>query len=137
MGVEFSIVWMTDQWISMATPLRDLAYTVCYYTRLDFKTPSVNPCKNNATFEVVSLVVVIALSYRMLQCIRLGISQGNYFCSLNFANTIKYTLSLGAALISYVYNIGYVNLLWLWIVISAISTFYSYYWDLKNDWSLL
>lgn len=48
-GVDFTIVWMTDQWISMATPLRDLAYTVCYYTRLDFNVISVNPCKNNST----------------------------------------------------------------------------------------
>jgi hypothetical protein len=137
MGVEFSIVWMTDQWISMATPLRDLAYTVCYYTRLNFSTPSVNPCKNSSTFEVVLLVVVISLSYRMLQCIRLGISQNSYFCSLNFANTIKYLLSLAASIISYIYNLGYANLLYVWIVFSAISTFYSYYWDLKNDWNLL
>jgi len=35
-GVDFSIIWMTDQWISLSTPLRDLAYTVCYYTKLDF-----------------------------------------------------------------------------------------------------
>lgn len=34
LGVDFPIIFMTDQWISLATPLRDVAYTVCYYTRL-------------------------------------------------------------------------------------------------------
>lgn len=58
----------------MTTPLRDLAYSVCYYTRLDFNVLNVNPCKNSSTFEVVLLVVVIAISFRILQCIRLGIS---------------------------------------------------------------
>lgn len=72
LGVDFVINWMTDQWISMATPLRDLAYTVCYYTRLDFKVISVNPCKSNSSFEVVLLVVVIAISYRIMQCLRMG-----------------------------------------------------------------
>lgn len=72
LGVEFVITWMTDQWISMATPLRDLAYTVCYYTRLDFNVVAVNPCKANSSFEVVLLVVVIAISYRIMQCLRVG-----------------------------------------------------------------
>jgi hypothetical protein len=35
-GVDFPIIWMTDQWISMITPLRDLSYTVCFYTKIDF-----------------------------------------------------------------------------------------------------
>lgn len=71
-GVDFTITWMTDQWISMATPLRDLAYTACYYTRLDFRNIKVNPCKDSSSFEVVLLVVVIAISYRILQCLRMG-----------------------------------------------------------------
>lgn len=78
-GVDFVIVWMTDQWISMTTPLRDLAYTVCYFTRLDFdasKENDNNPCKNNGAFEVVLLCVLIALSFRVMQCIRLGYQQG-------------------------------------------------------------
>ena len=32
-GVDFTIVWMTDQWQSLITPLRDTAYTICYYIR--------------------------------------------------------------------------------------------------------
>jgi hypothetical protein len=53
------------------------------------------------------------------------------------ANTLKYLASLTTAIISYVYNLGYINLLWLWIFTSAISTIFSYVWDLKYDWGLL
>ena len=38
-GVDFPIVWMTDQWQSLITPLRDLSYTICYYVRVDFDDP--------------------------------------------------------------------------------------------------
>ena len=44
-GVDFTIVWMTDQWQSLITPLRDTAYTICYYIREDFDKPDDdNPC---------------------------------------------------------------------------------------------
>ena len=36
-GVTFSRAWIANQFLSLSTPLRDLAYTICYYTRLDFK----------------------------------------------------------------------------------------------------
>jgi hypothetical protein len=49
-GVDFTIIWMTDQWQSLTTPLRDLAYTICYFTRLDFDKPTINPCKDATTF---------------------------------------------------------------------------------------
>lgn len=128
---------MTDQWISMATPLRDLAYTVCYYTRLDFNVIKVNPCKENTSFEVILLVVIIAISFRVLQCIRLGFQEGKYFMTPHMANTLKYMSSLVTAVVSYVYNLGNANLLWLWIATSVLSTMFSYMWDLKFDWGLL
>jgi xenotropic and polytropic retrovirus receptor 1 len=136
-GVEFVIEWMTDQWISMATPLRDVAYTACYYTNLNFDLISVNPCKSKNTFEVVLLVVLIVQAYRIMQCIRMGYQEGKYIMTPHMANTLKYILSLASAVISYVYNLGYTHLLWLWVVISVISTLYSYMYDLKMAWGLL
>ena len=43
-GVDFTIIWMTDQWQSLTTPLRDMAYSFCYYGRLDFDDVKTNPC---------------------------------------------------------------------------------------------
>ncbi len=55
----------------------------------------------------------------------------------HMGNTIKYLASLATSIISYVYNLGYTNILWLWIFASIISTLFSYMWDLKYDWALL
>lgn len=136
-GVSFAINWMTDQWISLNTPLRDLAYTVCFYTDLNFNDLVNNTCKNNSKFEVVALAGVIALSYRVLQCIRLGISEGTYFNSRHFINSLKYTTSLISTVSSFVYNGGSSSFLVIWIISSVISTIFSFLWDLKMDWGLL
>jgi hypothetical protein len=34
LGVPFPVIWMTDQLVSLTTPLKDLAYTICYYNYL-------------------------------------------------------------------------------------------------------
>lgn len=136
-GVVFPIIWMTDQWISLSTPSRDLAYTVCYYQSLDFSDLTNNPCKNSSRFEVVALAVVIALSYRILQCIRLGISEGKYFGTKHMVNSLKYVASLTSTITSFLYNNGSTDYLYIWIASSIISTLFSYCWDLKMDWDLL
>ena len=136
-GVDFAVAWMTDQWISMATPLRDLAYTVCYFTRLDFDVVNVNPCKDHSSFEVTMLVIVIAISYKILQTVRVGFQEGKYWMTTHMANTAKFVISLITAILSYFYNLGHPNLLGIWIIASFISTIYSYLWDLKYDWALL
>jgi hypothetical protein len=46
-GVIFPVVWMTDQVVSLVTPLKDFAYTICYYTQIDFHTDK-NPCSKNS-----------------------------------------------------------------------------------------
>jgi hypothetical protein len=71
-GNEFVHNWAADQAISLATPFRDLGYTVCYYTQLDFADLKSNPCSKKSAFELVLLYVVISISYRVLQCIRSG-----------------------------------------------------------------
>jgi len=99
---------MTDQWLSLITPFRDLRYTVCYYNELDFAKPKVNPCRN-ITYEIVVLITTIAISYRILQCIRLGYSQGKYFTAPHFKNSIKYSLSLVSAILSFYYHLDHDN----------------------------
>lgn len=83
------------------------------------------------------LPVAVAIGYRILQCIRMGYQEKKFFMTLHMANSIKYLASLITATLSFQYNQGYPNLLGIWIISSAISTLYSYYWDLKNDWALL
>ena len=85
--------------------MRDVAYTVCYYARMDFDHPEKeNPCAEASTFEVALLVVVVAISYRIVQCIRLGYDTGQYWCKPHMFNTIKYLLSLTSAILAYISN---------------------------------
>lgn len=57
--------------------------------------------------------------------------------TLHMANSIKYLASIITAVLSFEYHQGNLYLLRMWVASSTISTFYSYYWDLKNDWALL
>jgi len=84
---------------------------------------------------VVLLVIIFPIIYRFLQCIRWGISDG-FWCTNHMFNALKYALSFGSAMLSYFYKI-HPSLLGGWIAVAALSTLYSYYWDLKKDWSLL
>lgn len=82
LGVPFEVVWMTDQVVSLVTPLKDFAYTICYYTQLDLNAetdPTDNYCSSVTRIEIVFVVGAIAYSYRMIQCIRQGYDKKKYF----------------------------------------------------------
>lgn len=136
-GVDFPITWLTDQVVSLVTSFKDLAYTICYYTSLDLTivpTTSTNQCSAGANISVVFLVGMMAFVWRMLQCIRQGIAFGAYFSTPFFINTLKYLTSLITLTLSFVYSSASKDIFPLWCVFSAISTIFSYIWDLKMDW---
>lgn len=134
-GVTFPVVWMTDQAVSMAVPLKDFSYTVCYYTEIDFST-DYNPCNDTNRVSVVLIVAVAALSYRIIQCLRQGYDKGEYFLTPFFFNTIKYAVSLVTSVLAFQYKLMGTSILAVWLVFAAISTIYSYIWDIKMDWGL-
>jgi hypothetical protein len=68
---------------------------------------------------------------------RQGYDSGAYFGTPAFINSLKYLASLISAVISYLYKLGFDDMLAIWIVTSVISTIFSYVWDLKVDWDLL
>lgn len=57
-----------------------MAYTICYYTSLDFSDATVanNNCRNPAKIAVFAFAVTI-FSYRIFQCIRQGYDKKKYF----------------------------------------------------------
>jgi hypothetical protein len=80
MGVPFPVAWATDQLVSLLTPIGDIAYTICYYFKIDFsdKLVKTNNCKSPQNIaQFVYGVVVIC--YRMLQCGRQGFDKGKYW----------------------------------------------------------
>lgn len=54
-----------------------------------------------------------------------------------FFNTLKYAVSLVTAILAFQYKLEGTKILAAWLVFAAISTIYSYAWDLKMDWALL
>ena len=75
-------------------------------------------------------MAVIPLFFRMMQCYRAGRDKGEFLMSLDMWNFFKYTSSFLTALFSYLFKL-YSYFFVYWIIFAAISTCYSYYWDLK------
>ena len=141
LGVTYPVIWATDQLVSLANPFSDLVYSICYYTNLDaIKHAEVslrtNPCVDDTRSLVVLIVGTVAYSYRMMQCMKQGWDAVQYINTPPFYNTIKYTLSLITIIMSFIYKLDN-NLLALWVVFAAVTTVYSYCWDLKMDWGLM
>lgn len=135
-GVTFPLVWTTDQFISLVNPLKDFAYTVCYYTQLDLQN-STSSSRCSGSIEVVFVAGCVALIMRVLQCFRVGYDNKSYFCAPVFYNTLKYLSSLLTLLFSYLYTASQPNIFAAWVVFAIISTLFSFYWDIKHDWGLL
>lgn len=139
-GVDFPIAWFTDQMVCLITCFTDLAYAICYYAVLDlYSAPSAdkNVCSSSANIYVVFLVGMFIFVWRMMQCMRQGISAGVYFCAPFFPNTLKYLSALITLILSFVYSASNPDIFPLWCVFSVITTIFCYYWDLKYDWGLL
>jgi hypothetical protein len=49
LGVTFPVIWMTDQLVSLITPFKDFAYTICYFIGLTSNTTdgSAKSCNSN------------------------------------------------------------------------------------------
>lgn len=99
-GVTFPVTWMTDQAVSMAVPLKDLEYTICYYTQLDY-TSDYNVCQDSNRISTVLIVAVSVCSIRIIQCIRQGYDKGEYFMTPFFFNTLKYAATLCTAVFAF------------------------------------
>jgi len=81
-GVPFLISWTTDQFVSLVTPFEDLAYTICYYTKIDFSNPDfigeTNPCRSSTRIAVF-VFACITFGYRISQCLRQGYDKRKFF----------------------------------------------------------
>ena len=134
--VSFKIAWSTDQLASFVGPLKDLEYTICYYSGDFVNDPTHVPfCQSRKRFSSGFVVAFIPLFLRIVQCLRNMYDKKTFF-GADFFNCLKYVISLIVVVFSFVtsYNSSYFD---FWIVFAIISTFYSSFWDLKMDWGFL
>lgn len=135
--LSFKIAWSTDQLASFVGPLKDLEYTICFYSGNFFNAEHVNYCQSKHRFSSGFIVAFIPLFLRIIQCINNMYYKKSYF-GVDFFNSIKYVIALIVVVFSFLTTLDsqgpYLN---FWIIFALISTFYSSFWDLKMDWGFL
>jgi len=138
-SVNFPLIWATDQLASFVLPLKDLEYTICFYTTFFFdKTSSYSECYSAKGIGKGVLIAAIPLIVRFFQCLRQAYDAGS-FRHESIINSIKYLFSFFVAVLSYLVSLYSQSqiIFSAWILFAAISTVYSYSWDLKKDWGFL
>lgn len=136
--MTFIIAWTTDQTVSFVGPLKDLAYSICYYTS-DYSIREIQDCLKYETLEGVIIgyvVAIIPLLYRMIQCVKQALesSEKRFWGHIQMWNFFKYTASFLTATFSFLYKFEKFNSIFIiFVTCSIISTCYAYYWDLVRE----
>jgi len=138
--VDFTLSWATDQIVSFVIPIRDLEYTMCYYVNKIFLNNNAEICLNQEKITISFVAAFIPFTLRIIQCLRAMYQKEHRFAfNVDFFNMIKYLISLITVFLSLFLSLfpTYTYFFYIWIFFAALSTCYSYYWDLKMDWGFL
>ena len=128
----FVLSFATDQAVSFIVPIKDFAYSVCFYGS-DFTVDDISMCLKTTSVEGVIIgyiAALIPLMLRLIQCWNQARqASGKFFGHLQMWNFFKYLASINTSTISFLSSF-YPELFIPFILSSIISTSYSYYWDL-------
>ena len=146
--VRFVHVFFADWLTSVVKVWVTMAYATCFYTTgegfNECPQPSnIQQCEQNPVFVNLVLPVLSTLPYviRLLQCLRMYLDTRKRFPHL--ANAWKYCFALLIIVIGSTHQswkhlpvTGTSIITNLWIATYAISTLYTYSWDVFMDWGL-
>ena len=128
--IEFKHIWFMDQLTSLIGPMRDLEYTLCYYSYY------VNPFQ---TRELICsnprlIYLIIAILPNLFRCLQVGrqMIDNNKIFPYIF-NIGKYTFNIIVATFSFLSQF-HIIFYYFWLANAFISGCYSSFWDLKMDW---
>lgn len=136
--ITAAIGLFTDQMQSLITSFGDLAYSICYFTSLDFDNYSSknNICKRPAA--VASFVYVLwLLTLKSLHCFRKGYDNKKFLWTVDFWGLFKYIFSIITTVLSFIWTGSTDAIFIVWIIFTILGTVYAYGWDLKVDFGLL
>ncbi len=145
---------VADMLTSMVKVLLDLAWSAFYFGSGDFwrdvegaKDTDPGPWETSVLYSKVlaPIVVILPLWWRFMQCLRRFYDTGNRWPHL--FNAAKYalaqTVTLFGAFHHVYYHVGdnghmHRGLTYdiFWVVVTVVSTCYSYVWDVTMDWGL-
>ena len=127
--IEFKHIWFMDQLTSLIGPMRDIEYTLCYYSYY------VNPFQTRELFcsNARTIYLIIAIFPNLFRCLQVGrqIIDNGKVCPYIF-NIGKYTFNIIVATFSFL-SMSHPNFIILWIITAFISGCYSSFWDIKMD----
>lgn len=130
--ITFLLSYATDQLVSFVVPIKDFAYTLCFYTS-DFTVDDVKSCLKSDSFDGIIIAYVVALVpllLRMIQCFNQARqASGKFIGHIQMWNFGKYMASVVTSTLSFFTSLQ-PQLLPVFIISSIVSTSYSYYWDL-------
>ncbi|KAF8948129.1 protein-ER retention protein [Haplosporangium gracile] len=145
--VTFADVILADILTSFARVFGDLAVALCLMF-LDWDGSNTDACYGSI---LVPIMTSIPYCIRLRQCLAEYI-ESNYAVERHLMNALKYASAFPVIIISSMqksskaasmkgveYN-GYFSdnsLFRLWLFFVAINSFYSFYWDIYHDWSLI
>ncbi|KAF9135857.1 protein-ER retention protein [Mortierella sp. GBA39] len=145
--VTFADVILADILTSFARVFGDLAVALCLMF-LDRGGSNSDACYGSI---LVPIMTSIPYCIRLRQCLTEYI-ESNYTVERHLMNALKYASAFPVIIISFMqksskaasmkgieYN-GYFSdnsLFRLWLFFVAINSFYSFYWDIYHDWSLI
>ena len=144
-SVSFMMNYAGDVMTSLVKPFSDLAYTVCFYVSGDWLhhlgDKGVCMDKTKPLQQVIIPMILLGPYWlRLMQCCRRYYDTGNRHPHL--PNAFKYALSMCVTVfgvtnptLSQPFGGGVISA--LWTTTYAISTLYSWYWDVNFDWSVL
>jgi hypothetical protein len=106
--------------------------TTCYFTSGDWLSNSTHVCSGQ--FEALIVLSILPYWWRFWQCINKFFETGLWFPHL--VNAGKYMTSVLVAAFAIWKELEGPYLI-IWIFGSAVSTIYSFAWDITMDWGLL
>ena len=127
--IEFKHIWFMDQLTSLIGPMRDIEYTLCYYSYY------VNPFQTRELFcsNTRTIYLIIAIFPNLFRCLQVGRQMiDNGKVSPYIFNIGKYTFNIIVATFSFLSNI-HPSFFIFWLISAFISGCYSSYWDIKMD----
>ena len=128
--IEFRHIWFMDQLTSLIGPMRDIEYTLCYYSYYH------TPYNQRESFcgNTRGIYLVIGIFPNFIRCLQVGrqiIDKGKVFPYV--FNIGKYTFNIIVCVFSFLTNF-YQSCFYFWIISAFISGCYSSFWDNVMDW---
>ena len=143
--VRFVDSWIADQLSSLDLVLRDFHYLVCFYVTSDFmgtgraNATSSEHCRVLTCLWLEALVSCLPAWFRFAQCIRRYVDTRR--ASPHLVNATKYSTTFVKvifATLSAAYSDGesYHPFFYIYLLSAALSSCFTFVWDVKMDWGL-